>query len=169
MIYYLAKIGNRLGYKIWIGLKEQGYTYSQKVLRDLCDFKKLILEIPKENLDRVQNIDVIWIKDNQIKYVFEVENTTAITEAVVRVANIPYDRNINKYLVIPEERENLLYKKIKEPALKELNIEEWNFIFYDDLREFYNKKNRTIEAFFELNRKLKNKVSIQNTLKYYKK
>ncbi|MFQ6072130.1 MAG: DNA methyltransferase, partial [Methanosarcinales archaeon] len=171
MIYYLAKIGNRLGYKIWIGLKEQGYTYSQKVLRDLCDFKKLEIEIreKKERLEKVQNIDVIWIKDDQVEYVFEVENTTAITEAVVRVANIPYDRNINKYLVIPEERENLLYKKIKEPALKELNIEEWKFIFYDDLREFFNKKNITIEAFMDLNRKLKNKVNIQNTLKDYKK
>lgn len=64
-------------------------------------------------MERVQNIDVIWIKDNKIFYVFEVENTTAINIEV-----------LNKYIIIPEERENLLYKKIKEPALKELNIEE---------------------------------------------
>lgn len=88
-------------------------TWNYKKLSELCDFKKLEIDLPKERLERVQNIDVIWIKDNKIFYVFEVENTTAINIEV-----------LNKYIIIPEERENLLYKKIKESALKELNIEE---------------------------------------------
>lgn len=44
--------------------------------------------------------------------------------------------------MIPEERENMLTKKIIEPALKHLGIDNWEIIFFKDLEEFYNQNNR---------------------------
>lgn len=100
--------------------------------------KPLSFPIPKQNLDRVQEIDVLWYKDDKVVYEFEVENTTSITEAIVRGSNIPY--RVKRFIVIPDERENLLAKKVEEPALKERIINDgWGFIRYDDLILFYNK------------------------------
>jgi len=57
--------------------------------------------------------------------------------------------SVKRYIVIPEERKNLLMMKIAEPILKE-NIEhyKWNFIFYDAFLSFYEKNShkKTIEA-----------------------
>ena len=73
--------------------------------------------IPSTNLDRVKQIDVIWHDDGRVKFEFEVENTTAITEAIVRGSNIPHDK-IRRIIVIPEERERLLHRKLEEPMIK---------------------------------------------------
>jgi len=89
----------------------------------------------KENLERIQEIDVIWYNEKgQITHEFEVENTTGMTEAIVRGSNIP-DRSVKRYLVIPEERENFFNRKLDEPLIKE-NIDEfnWKFIYYDTLK-----------------------------------
>jgi hypothetical protein len=57
--------------------------------------------------------------------------------------------SVKRYIVIPEERKNLLMMKIAEPILKE-NIEHfnWNFIFYDAFLSFYEKNSneKTIDA-----------------------
>ena len=82
------------------------------------------------NLDRVKQIDVIWLDEGRVKYEFEVENTTAITEAIVRGSNIPHN-TIKRLIIIPKEREKLLYRKLDEPILKESLIRDnWQFIFY---------------------------------------
>jgi len=79
--------------------------------------------------------------------VFEVENTTAITEAIVRCSNIPHE-TVKRLIVIPEEREGLLFRKMKEPMLNENIIKNnWKFIFYSDIKNYFekNKKNKKID------------------------
>jgi DNA modification methylase len=100
--------------------------------------KELPLSLPSENLARVKEIDVIWYSKGEVVYEFEVENTTGITEAIVRGSNITYP--VKRYIVIPEERENLLVRKVQDPALKErIEKDEWNFIRYDDLMSLYTR------------------------------
>jgi hypothetical protein len=93
-------------------------------------------DIPK--IDRVKEIDVLWYKDGKIYYEFEVEHSTAISEAVIRGSNIPY--NTKRFIVIPEERESFLARRIEEPFLKERLISDgWMFIRYGDLEQFYSE------------------------------
>lgn len=135
MILYLGILGQKAGFDVWIGQKEQGDTYREKKLSELCTKMEPVFRfVPSQNMDRVKQIDVIWYKDGRINYEFEVENTTAITEAIVRGSNIP-NEIVKRFIVIPEERESFLYKKVEDPILKE-NVEEnkWKFIFYKDLR-----------------------------------
>jgi DNA modification methylase len=140
IIALLAEIGKKAGCKIWIGRKEQSDIYQGRPLSEFCDFKTLKLpNIPEENMDRIRRIDVLWIIDGKVRYEFEVENTTSIVEAVIRGANIPYE--VNRYVVIPEERENLLYQKVSEPGLRE-RIKGWKFIYYGHLEKFYNENKR---------------------------
>jgi 16S rRNA G966 N2-methylase RsmD len=138
MIFFLAQIGEKMGYKIWIGSKEQGDTYKGRKLSEYSE-KELELadSLPKEQLDRIKEIDVLWLSEGVIMAEFEVENTTTVTESIVRGANIPSKYKPHRFIVIPEERENLISRKIQEPGLQELGINDWHFIFYRGLEDFY--------------------------------
>jgi hypothetical protein len=115
---------------------------------------------------------VIWLDQGRIKYEFEVENTTAITEAIVRGSNIPHD-SIKRLIVIPNEREKLLHRKLEEPILQESLIKDhWKFIFYKDLEKFFKKNSRkekiSKEEFDKLFRMPKKEtIQKQNTLSSY--
>lgn len=138
IIYYLASLGKKLGYKVWIGLKEQSTRFKNEPLSTVCDERDLNLStIPTANLERVKNIDVLWYKDDLVVSLFEVENTTSITEAIVRGANVSY--RVNRFIVIPEERAVLLNKKLKDPVLAErVNKDNWRRIYYSNLEDFYD-------------------------------
>lgn len=143
MIYYLGVLGKKADFDVWIGQKEQGHTYKERKLSELCTRMDPVFRfIPSQNMDRVKQIDVIWYKEDRINYEFEVENTTAITEAIVRGSHIP-NEIVKRFIVIPEERETLLYKKVKEPILKE-NVEKnkWKFITYKDLQGLFTESRR---------------------------
>ncbi|MBI3052401.1 hypothetical protein HYY74_08190 [Candidatus Woesearchaeota archaeon] len=173
MVYILGIIGQRAGFDVWIGLREQGDSYNKVKLASLINNKRLNFRfIPVTNLDRVKQIDVIWLDDGRIKYEFEVENTTAITEAIVRGSNIPHN-TIKRLIIIPKEREKLLYRKLEEPMLKEsLARDNWQFIFYNDLENFYSnnlhKKEILIQSFEKVFRMPKKDMeNKQNSLNLY--
>jgi 16S rRNA G966 N2-methylase RsmD len=147
-IYYIALLGRKLGYKIWIGLKEQTEYFDDQKLKTLCDEKDLVIsDIEPERLERVKNIDCLWYKEDKIFWEFEVENTTGITESIVRGANIS-TLEVKRVIVIPDEREGLLYRRLQEPILKE-QIEKynWKFIYYRTLEQTFeeNKKKKDID------------------------
>jgi len=90
----------------------------------------------------------LWLKNGEVVYEFEVENTTGISDAILRGSNIPSTK-VKRFIVIPEERRNLLLMKIAEPILKEgIKQYKWDFIFYDTLISFYDESRRrkSIEA-----------------------
>jgi len=125
LVELLAILGIKIGYEVYADIPEYRH--------------ELEFDIPPENIARIQEIDVIWYRGNEITHEFEVENTTGITEAIVRGSNI-LDPNTKRYIVLPEERESFFKKKIAEPMIKE-KIEEhnWHFIFYDTLKTFFDK------------------------------
>ncbi|MBX5326453.1 MAG: hypothetical protein ACQXXH_00890 [Candidatus Bathyarchaeia archaeon] len=128
---------------------ELGQKAGFEVYADLPDWRgKLDLPLSKEKIDRIKEIDALWMKNGEIFYEFEVENTTGISDAIIRGSNIP-SPNVKRFIIIPEERKNLLLMKIAEPILKE-SIEQykWGFIFFDTIITFYekNRQKKTIEA-----------------------
>jgi len=135
IVAWLADIGKKIGFDVYADLPQ----YREK---------KFDLPLSKDKIDRIREIDALWLKNNEVVYEFEVENSTGISDAIIRGSNLP-STSIKRYIVIPEERKNLLMMKIAEPILKE-NIEhfKWNFIFYDAFLAFYEKNShrKTIEA-----------------------
>lgn len=135
IIKMLVDLGKKIGFEVYA---------------DLPEFRGMKLDLPlsKEKIDRIREIDALWLKNGEVIYEFEVENTTGISDAIIRGSNIP-STSIKRFIVIPEERKNLLLMKIAEPILKE-SIEQykWNFIFYDTLIAFYekNRQKKTIES-----------------------
>ena len=135
IIKMLAELGKKAGLEAYADLPEYRTT-------------RLDLQLPKDKIDRIKEIDALWIKNDEVIYEFEVENSTGISDAIIRGSNIP-SRAVRRFIVIPEERKNLLMMKIAEPIIKE-NIEQygWNFIFYDTFLAFYekNRQKKSIEA-----------------------
>ena len=130
-------------------LVELGKKAGFEVYADLLEWRgKLDLPLSKEKIDRIREIDALWLKDGEVVYEFEVENTTGISDAVIRGSNIP-SATVKRFIIIPEERKTLLLMKIAEPILKE-SIEQykWGFIFYDTLIKFYNesRQRKNIDA-----------------------
>ena len=70
-----------------------------------------------ENNDVVKNIDLLWIKGNKIAAVFEVESTTSMMSAIMRGSNV--DASVDKFMVLPEERDTQLSNKMTSPLFRE--------------------------------------------------
>lgn len=130
----LADVGKGLGFNTWVGLREQmntvkGVAGATKPLIDFCRPKKLELTgLSQEQLDSVTNIDLLWYKEGTIQALFEVENTTVMTEALRRASCMPYDTA--KYMVLPDERANQLTKKMKSPMFAQwFERDKWQVIY----------------------------------------
>jgi hypothetical protein len=94
--------------------------------------RSLDFDIPEDQLRRIREIDVLWYKKNEIKYEFEIENTTNIIEALVRGANI--EKPVKRIMVVPEEREHKIAGMLKEHRISEMVIKDnWKFLWYNDL------------------------------------
>jgi len=138
----LTMIGKSQGYDIWIGKREQlekdsGLAAQGKTLAEYMTVKYLNVE-NATNLDVVENIDLIWIENKKIKTIFEVESTTSMTSALLRGSNI--DKSIDKFMVLPEEREEQFKRKMTSPLFKEhFENENWRLIYFDVLRNAYIK------------------------------
>lgn len=154
IVSILSEIGKKIGCEVYADLQDRRY-----------DLEKV--PISKEISEKIKQIDVLWFNPQVITHEFEVEHTTGITEAIRRGANIPYE--VNRLIVIPEERINMLLKKLTEPWIKEgIDKYGWKFIFYDELKNFYRankrKKQIKLEDFEKIIRVPKLKVQTQRTL-----
>jgi DNA modification methylase/DNA-directed RNA polymerase subunit RPC12/RpoP len=137
----LAEIGKSLGFKIWIGKKEQS-----EFADGLAGHKKLSEYVSAdlnritnaENKKTVKQIDLLWIKSNRILSSFEIEFSTSMTSGLLRGSNI--ESEVPKYLVIPEEREEQFNQKKKSPMFSErFEKDNWNLLFFDAIRHWYKK------------------------------
>ena len=128
--------------------------------------------VPQDSvsLDRIRQIDVLWLKDGRIRYEFEVENTTGISEAIIRGSNIPEELNPKRFIIIPKERERFLFRKIQEPILAEtIKKAKWNFIRYDDLERVAKTSGKTFHpSDLEAVAKMPREVDVQKQLFLYR-
>lgn len=133
MIIILAQMGKKLGFDVWCADRSQS-----EELRKIC-LKDFPLKFPQ--VERVKQIDVVWLKDNEIKYALEVENSTAFVEALKRITNIPEREKVEKVIVMPKKRLSLLKDKMQEPMFADyFEKDNWKIMYYEDVERIKNKK-----------------------------
>ncbi|MCU0643622.1 MAG: hypothetical protein MUC94_05120, partial [bacterium] len=148
IIVILALVGKRKGFDIWIGKREQserdtGVVYKGKYLKEYVSIDSLD-RIEVVNRDAVENIDLLWIAGNEVRTAFEVESTTGMTGALLRGSNL--DKDIPKYLIIPEEREAQLQNKMASPLFEQhFQAENWQVLYFDAIRNGYLKDKDKID------------------------
>ena len=132
IIAMLASIGKRQGYDIWIGKREQqekdhSIISQGKKLSEYMTLKRLKVD-NATNQEVIENIDLLWIKGNKLSAIFEVESTTSMMSAIMRGSNV--DASVDKFMVLPEEREAQLNNKMTSPLFRDhFENENWKLIF----------------------------------------
>lgn len=159
IIGVLAEAGDALGYKIWVGEKEQPET-AGGVIGGTNKLKSYVnADLSRltgiKDIDTVEMIDLLWIKGKEVASVFEIESTTTMTSGLVRGSNLPNE--VPKYLVIPEEREEQLKRKMKSPMFADhFKMDNWKVLFFDTLRTHYKKlKNQSVAVEELVNKKIR--------------
>ncbi|MCX6153346.1 MAG: DNA methyltransferase [Candidatus Kapabacteria bacterium] len=140
----IAEIGKIKGFKIYIGKVEQTHKIDSKLvnkefLKDYMDYPNLFHIKNSKNIDVVDDIDVLWIKDDKIEFVFEVESTTSMTSALQRGSNI--DAMVPKIMLFPSDRFKQFERKMKTPMFFERYYSDnWKFVIFEELYKAWNKK-----------------------------
>lgn len=139
IIYKLIGIGKKLKYKSFVGKREQPEPIKNKRLSDFSDYIQLKDTI-KDGIarKRIEMIDLIWLKEDKIKIIIEVENSTNFTSGIQRGSNLPND--VFKIMIIPDHRENEL-NRISDPLFKEsFKSHNWKYILYSDVDKILQSK-----------------------------
>jgi len=148
IIAILAEIGKAKGFKIWVGKIEQnhkitGLPNKSGELKQYMSIKNIRILKNIQNPDTVEDIDLLWAKDNRVVYLFEIESTTSMTSGLQRGSNVEIP--VPKFLVIPEETEAQFLQKLKSPLFSEGFVKDnWKILYFGALIEEFSKhKGRT--------------------------
>lgn len=142
MLYYLSEIGHKMGYKVFVGKREQSENYNGKKLYEFADLHDLdFLPLDKDKIDRIAMIDMLWLKNNKIEYIIEVENTTKFTSGIQRASNVEIE--IPKLMIIPDKRKDE-FLGINDPLFTD-NFKKynWKYIYYSEVENI--KSSRKID------------------------
>jgi hypothetical protein len=136
----LADAGHGMGMRVWIGRREQTRKLGAGLLGDLLDAGEQRAYLggihPAAELAEV---DAIWYVRGKVAFLFEVEWTAMLSEALLRRhGRIAPDDALVRFLVIAPERTELVRYKLARSPLLRAAIEDanWHIIKSDHLRTF---------------------------------
>lgn len=144
IIAILAELGKSLGFEIYIGKNEQAHDIppfqvnKSGKLREYMTYQNVFKLKNISNHSVVDDIDILWIKNHSIEFLFEVECTTPMTSALERGSNV--DKNVKKVMLFPIDREPQFNRKQKSPLFSERYISDnWCFLLFDVLLNNWQK------------------------------
>jgi len=150
MIVLLAEIAKEKGFDVWIGRREQRDRLSEAFPHRQGELKQLVSLSDLGELNDISNvkdaefIDLLWLRRKDIVAAFEIEVTTSMTEALKRGSSLPPD--VPKYIVIPQEREDQLLRKLDSPLFRErFQNDSWKTIFAETLEVEFGKQGRKMD------------------------
>ena len=131
-ISQLCKIAKKAGFESFVGKREQSeYITDKQQLRDIADLKNLeplSERYDQTRLDRISMIDCLFLQDRSIKAIFEVENSTNFSSAIIRASNT--EKSIPKLMVIPDDREGELLS-VSDPMFRDAFMSNnWRYLTY---------------------------------------
>jgi len=105
-------------YNVWIGRPERAKT---KELEKVCNLKKLAAPVSKRTLERMEMVDVIWMRNGTIPIsMFEAEAGDA-RRAILRMGDVLREIPTAKaILVLADEKVSQVSRIAKEPTMKEV-------------------------------------------------
>jgi hypothetical protein len=151
VIATLADVGHRLGFRVWIGKRQQARRVAGRALSAWLDPEEvdvhlpLITWAPEGELERV---DCAWYVRRKATFLFEVEWTAMLGEPILeRHARYPVDDRVVRFLVVPQERADLAKFKIARSPLLRRAIDErnWHFLKWNHLAAFAARPDLTLD------------------------
>jgi hypothetical protein len=124
--WMLAKLGRKLGCRVWIATNDQNKQWNGERLGELS-----LKSLPSLGLDKISRqiislIDVLWIKGfNQVVAAFEVEHTTSIYSGLLRLSDLTAtspNLSFPLYIVTPEKRLDKVRRELSRPTFQILEL-----------------------------------------------
>src|SRR4051812_28597714 len=106
--------------------------------------------IAQGDAQAMEAIDCVWYVRGKATFIFEVEWTAMLTDALLRRGpRIPAHDSIVRFLIIPPERSELLrFKLAKSPLLaKALEEQNWHILKSDHLRRLFGREEADLDLF----------------------
>ncbi|HKS26213.1 MAG TPA: DNA methyltransferase [Pyrinomonadaceae bacterium] len=158
VIRRIANIGKRANSLVYIGKREQPEFYEGGGrLRDLADIQKLEaagLSYDTKRIERIEMVDVVWLSKNRqaIKCIFEVENSTDFTSAILRGSNI--EKEVPKFMAIPARRESEL-RNMRDPMFLEIfKDNNWQYTTYESINRLTSYSKPSVEEILKVSKSL---------------
>ena len=124
----LVELGQRLGYGVRLSRAGHKGSWGEETLMELLGNQALGVELPSP-------FDVVWYEEEAIRHAF-------VLLSMATLGLIPWheddvEEDINRYLVIPEEREDLAsFRLDRSPWLRRAMVTgRWQFIKYRHLEQ----------------------------------
>jgi hypothetical protein len=141
LLALLANAGHELGFRVWLGRRDQARRIGDRTLGDFLDPHRerepwfpTVSMVPKEDGEAV---DCIWYQRGSSALLFEVEWTAMLGDVLLRRhARIPPDERLVRFLVLaPERRELARHKLESSPLLRDaFETSNWHVILWPYLR-----------------------------------
>jgi type II restriction enzyme len=122
--YLLIKIGLALGLDVHVARNDRHRSYDGQSFAMLTIPELPPREWPREVLETVSLIDVIWLKPHEGEFVaaFEVEKSTSIYSGILRLEDLARSipaSDCDLYLVAPDRREKEVMAQLRRPAFRD--------------------------------------------------
>jgi DNA modification methylase len=149
----LIDIGKKMGMKSYVGKREQPEPFGGKKLRDYADVTNLAhLALDDLVRTRAEMVDLLWLKDDTIQAIIEVENSTNFTSGIQRASNL--GETIPKIMVLPDYRDQEI-NRIKDPLFVDsFKAHNWSYLKYSDINRSVRERTIDFESFVESGRHL---------------
>lgn len=124
--WLLARIGKKLGCRIWIAANDQNKEYRDQRLGDLSITQLPALGLDSESQRVVSLIDVLWLRGHkQVVAAFEVEHTTSVYSGLLRMSDLAAlspNLSFPLYIVAPENRLDKVRRELSRPTFQALEL-----------------------------------------------
>lgn len=158
VIRQIAQIGKKAAFQVYVGRREQPeLTEDGRTLREVASVRSLRsikASYSIEQIARIEMVDSVWLTSDgtKIACIFEVENSTDFTAAIVRASNV--EAEILKFMVIPPEREDELLAMHDPLFVDSFRNNNWRYITYESIARLAGFSSPSIDEFERLTRTL---------------
>src|SRR4051812_44975920 len=149
----LVDYGHRLGLRAHVSARESRRAYRGATVADLLSEEEQRAYMPlvaQGDAATFEALDCVWYLRGKATFVFEVEWTAMLTDALLRRGpRIPADDSIIRFLIIPSERTELVrFKLAQSPLLaKALEEQNWHILKSDHLRRLFGREDADLDLF----------------------
>ena len=136
----LAEIGATMGFSVWIPNSDRSRVLEHLPESMRGSFReRLNLAYNDATLNTIRQIDVLWLREDEIIRAFEVEHTTAIYSGILRMTDLlalQSNIDIKLHIVAPDTRERKVLEEIRRPTFRRLGLtSKCSFLSYAKIDE----------------------------------
>lgn len=140
MQYLLCRIGNSLGYEVFVAVNDRGKCFAGNQLSAMCVPGLPSLGLDSDVVGTIELIDILWLERNASRIVcaFEVEKSTSIYSGILRLSDLALalpDHQTRLCLVVPDSREKEVVAQLKRPSFVAANRPQPSYLLFSDLAQ----------------------------------